>query len=153
MRRISSRATVWYKRIFPIFDFGILLLFLAGALVFIVRTGEMPPLPFLLIPLALVVAGYVMHKLLVSDLVDEVLDDGDALIIKNSECQQRVLLSDIRKVDYSLLVNPPRVTLTIDRPGPFGQQVTFCAPLRFVPFTISPVIRDLIRRTAAARGA
>src|SRR5262245_21238702 len=136
MRRISSRATFWYKRVFLICDVGFLLLFVVAILVFVVQVGETPPAPFVLIPLAIVVTGYVMHKLLVSDLVDEVLDDGDALVIKNGERQQRVLLSDIREVDYSLLVNPPRVTLTIDRLGPFGHTVTFCAPLRFVPFTI-----------------
>jgi hypothetical protein len=33
----------------------------------------------------------------------------------------------------------------------FGDQITFGAPLRFVPFSTSPLIDDLINRIDAAR--
>jgi hypothetical protein len=153
MRRISSRATYCYKRVFPLLDLGILLVFSAIVLVSSLQSGELPPMPLLIIPAAIVAVGYVFTRFLVRDLVDEVLDDGDALIIKNGERQQRVLLSDILAVDHSVLVNPPRVTLTLGRLGPFGTKVTFCAPLRFLPFTTSPVVRDLTARIDAARRA
>jgi len=151
MRRISSRATVYYKRIFPICWFGFLGLVIIGVLVSAVRTGELPSAPLLLIPAAMMLFGYLLDKRLVSDLVDEVLDDGDALIIRNSGRQQRVQLSDIRSLDCSLLVNPQRVTLTIDRLGPFGSRVAFLAPVSFVPFTSSPIVRDLALRIEIAR--
>jgi hypothetical protein len=44
--------------------------------------------------------------------------------------------------------NPP---YGLRKPGVFGDQISFCAPTRFVPFATSPVIDDLIRRIDAAR--
>jgi hypothetical protein len=38
------------------------------------------------------------------------------------------------------------------RPTIFGDQITFSAPVRLVPFSTSPVINDLIERVDRARG-
>ena len=92
-------------------------------------------------------------KKLVFDLVDEVWDDGDALVVKNRGQEQRIAFSDIKNVNYSPFVNPPRVTLSLRRPTIFGEQITFCAPVRLVPFSTSPVINDLIERVDRARAA
>jgi hypothetical protein len=35
--------------------------------------------------------------------------------------------------------------------GVFGKRVSFCAPIRFMPFASSPVIDELIARVDAAR--
>jgi hypothetical protein len=61
-------------------------------------------------------------------------------------------LSDIKNVSYSPFINPPRVTLSLRRPTVFGDQITFSAPVRLVPFSTSPVINDLIERVDRARG-
>jgi len=37
------------------------------------------------------------------------------------------------------------------RPSIFGSQVAFCAPIRFVPFSTSPIVDELIQRIDAAR--
>jgi hypothetical protein len=50
-------------------------------------------------------------------------------------------------------VNPPRVTLLLRHPGIFGKEVTFCAPIRLLPFSKSPVIEELIARIDSARAA
>jgi hypothetical protein len=147
MRRISSSMTFFYKRVFPILWFGFLLLFIAGAWL----GAKSPPIEFVLIPLAMMGFGYFMMKKLVFDLVDEVLDAGHALVIRNGHHEQRVPLSDITNVSYSQLVNPPRVTLTLRTPGIFGKQVTFCAPVRLWPFAGNPQIDELIERIDAAR--
>jgi hypothetical protein len=150
MRRISSRGTFWYKRVFPAFWFGFLVLFI-GIPLFFNRGGHSPPFPFLVIPLIMIVVGFFIMKKLLFDLVDEVWDDGDTLLVKNRGQEERIVLSDIKNVSYSPFVNPPRVTLSLRRPTIFGEQISFGAPVRFIPFTTSPAIDDLIDRIDAAR--
>jgi hypothetical protein len=150
MRRISSRGTFWYKRVFPIFWFGFLALFI-GTTFFFNQGGRSPPFPFLVVPVIMVVVGFLIMKRLVFDLVDEVWDDSDTLLIKNRGQEERIALSDIKNVSYSPYVNPPRVTLSLRRPTVFGEQISFGAPIRLIPFTTSPVIDGLIDRIDAAR--
>jgi hypothetical protein len=151
MRRLSSRATFFYKRIFPIIWFGFLLLFMAVSLFAGPPSGRSLFLPGLIIPAVMMGFGYFLMKSLIFDLVDEVFDAGDALLVKNSGNEARIALSDIKNINYTFLVSPPRVTLSIRRPNIFGERVTFCAPLRFIPFSTSPIIDDLIERIDAAR--
>jgi hypothetical protein len=151
MRRVSSKSTFLYKRIFPVFWFGFLVLFLGISLVTLPRSNQAAALPFLIMPLLMMGFGYFLMKKLIFDLVDEVWDDGDALEVKNRGQTQRIALTDIKNVNYAPLINPPRVTLSLRRSTIFGDQVTFCAPVRFVPFASSPVINDLIDRIDLAR--
>lgn len=149
--RISSGMTYLYKRIFPFFWFGFLLLFFFLQFFISGFRGADFQIPFLLIPAAMMVFGYFLMKKLVFDLVDEVTDVGDALLVRNGPRQEKIALSDIINVNYSPLINPPRVTLTLRDPGIFGKEVTFCAPVRLMPFSQSPIIQDLIARVDAAR--
>jgi hypothetical protein len=153
MRRISSRMTFFYKRIFPVFWFGFLILFLiiAVPLVFGRARDGPPPFPFLIVPLIMMGFGYFVMKKLVFDLVDEVWDDGETLLIRNRGQEERVALRDIKNISYSTVINPPRVTLSVRQPTIFGDQIAFMAPVRFVPFTTSPLINELIERVDRAR--
>ena len=151
MRRISSRTTFVYKRFFPLLFFGIVSLFIAFVIVGGLRSGQNPPLPVLIVPVLAAAFIYFVMKRLIFDLVDEVLDAGDALIVRNRGQEDRIALSDITNVNYTPLVSPPRVTLSLRRASVFGAEVTFCAPTRFVPFSSSPVINELIQRIDAAR--
>jgi hypothetical protein len=151
MRRISSRMTFLNKRVFPAFWFGFLILF-AGIFLFqSVGPNNGPPVPFLAFPAIMIVGGYFFMKKLVFDLVDEVWDDGDSLVIRNRGDEERIALSDIKNVSYSPFTNPPRVTLSVRRPTVFGEEIAFNAPTRIVPFSTSPVIKDLIERIDLAR--
>jgi hypothetical protein len=151
MRRISSKTTFLYKRIFPVFWFGLLAVFVAVAL--IAGPGDQrQSLVFLIVPIFMAVFGYVIMKKLVFDLVDEVWDDGTSLLIRNGGREDRIALSNIMNVSYSPLINPPRVTLTLRQPSnDFGTEISFSAPVRFIPFAKSPLIEDLILRVDAAR--
>jgi hypothetical protein len=151
MRRISSRATFWYKRVFPIIWFGGLAAFTVLGLLINMRGYRPERLPFVILPVVMAALGYVFMKKLVFDLVDEVWDDGSALIVRNKGQDDRIALSNIINVSYSPLINPPLVTLMLRQPSVFGTEVTFSAPLRFMPFTKSPLLEDLIRRVDAAR--
>ena len=150
MRRISSKTTFLHKRIFPVFWFGLLAVFVAVALIAGPR-DQWQSLIFLIVPIFMAVFGYVIMKRLVFDLVDEVWDDGSALIVRNKGQDDRIALSNIMNVSYSPLINPPRVTLTLRQPSNFGTEISFSAPVRFMPFTKSPVVEDLILRVDAAR--
>jgi hypothetical protein len=149
MTLLSSRATFFYKRIFPFIFVGFLVVFLAVPLL---RGGggNLPP-EFFIVPIVMLVIFYFIMKKLVFDLVDEVVDQGDTLLVKNGRRQDRIALSDIMNINYMSLSSPPRVTLSLRRPTVFGSEVTFCAPLRFVPFSSSPQIEQLIKRVDAAR--
>jgi hypothetical protein len=151
MRRISPRATFWYKRVFPTIWFGFLAVFSAVAL-FANVVGNRPQVPFfLVVPVLMAAIGYFVMKKLVFNLADEVWDDGSALIVKNKGQDDRIALSNIINVSYSPLINPPLVTLMLRQPSVFGTEISFSAPVRFMPFTKSLLVEDLIRRVDAAR--
>jgi hypothetical protein len=147
MQRISSRWTFSYKRVFPLVMLGALAAFLAVPL----AKGDVPPLQFILITIGMMGFMYTIMRKLIFDLVDEVWDAGEALIVRNRKQEDRIPLSAIMNVDYSPLVSPPRVTLTLRTPSIFGETVVFCAPIRAIPFQRSPIVDDLIRRIDAAR--
>jgi hypothetical protein len=151
MRRISSQWTFFYKFIFPIVWVGFIIVFLAVAVFAPARSSQGLPIPTLIVPIIMLVIGFTIMKKFIFDLADEVWDDGDALVVKKSGQEQRIALSDIKNVNYSTMSSPPRVVLSLRRPSVFGDQVAFCAPIRFVPFATSPIIDDLINRIDAAR--
>jgi hypothetical protein len=154
MRRISSKATFYYKRIFPVIWFGVLGVFIAGALFYLGNAPAQEPGPmmiFFIAPIIMAVVGYLIMRSMIFDLVDEVLDAGNALVVRNGGQEDRIALADIMNVGYSGMSNPPRVTLSLRRPSRFGESVTFCAPLRFLPFARHPLVEELIRRVDEAR--
>src|SRR5215813_6255463 len=101
MRCISSRATFLYKRVFPAIWFGFLSLFIAIPLILGWSSGQFPPAMFLIMPVVMAAVSYFFMKKVLFDLVDEVLDTGDALIIRNRDQEERVALSDIVNVNYT----------------------------------------------------
>jgi hypothetical protein len=151
MNRISSRWTFFYKRVFPLLWFGFLLVFIAVPIMTGSRSGSPPPLPFFIVPIFMMAGMYFVMRKLIFDLVDQVWDDGDSLLVRNRGEEERIALPEIKNVNYSPLVQPPRVVLSLRRNTVFGDQIAFCAPVRFIPFASSPVITDLINRIDAAR--
>jgi hypothetical protein len=149
MQRISSRSTFFIKRVFPVIWFGFLAVFFLVPLAR--KSAGGPPVAVFLVPAFMAVFGYFLMKKLIFDLADEVLDDGGALIVRFGSEQQRIPLSEIINVSYSYMQNPNRVTLTLRTPCPFGKEVSFSTPARFLPFAKSPIVADLIERIDAAR--
>jgi hypothetical protein len=144
--------TFFNKRVFPVLWFGFLILFIAGPFVSsVVWNTAPPPLPFFIVPMIMIAAGYFVMKRLIFVLVDEVWEDDNSLLIKNRGEEERVAFSDIKNVSYSPFMNPPRVTLSLWRSTVFGDDITFTAPVRFIPLSQSPVIKDLIDRVDHAR--
>lgn len=158
---ISSSWMLFYKRIFPALWFGVLAIITAAGLTagsFTAGSFTRDRLLILPFPGLMAVFGFFIMKFLVWDLVDEVLDDVDALIVRNRGTEQRIPLADILNVSFSMLVNPPRVTLSIggsSASGPFGGRVAF-SPIKefsFNPFKEPAVVEDLIQRIHRARSS
>jgi len=153
MATLSSKATFFYKRILPALIIGFLIIFIFVPIPFIVARGtsEYPALLFLAASIVTIVFLSFRMKKLIFDMVDEVVDLGDALLIKNGRREARIALSDIVNINYTPLRSPPRVILSLRKPSIFGTEVMFCAPVHFAPSKKSPVIDQLIARVDAAR--
>ena len=151
--RISARSTLFYKRVFPVIWLGFMVLLVS--LVFATgRRGHGVPLPALIVPVfALGIAWFVLRRL-VSDLADEVWDEGDALRVRFGPDEERIALADIVNIGYTTMINPARVTLSLRNPGRFGKEVTF-SPVQagFLGPLLrrNPLVSDLIERVDAAR--
>lgn len=151
MRRISSAWTFFYKRVFPVIWFGGLALFLGISLFVVPQSSQTATLPFLIMPIVMMGFGYFLMKKLIFDMVDEVWEDGDALVIKNRDQSERIALADVKNINYTVLTSPPRVALSLRRLTIFGDRIVFCAPVRFIPFATSPIIDELTDRIDTAR--
>ena len=96
MKKISSSFTVFNKKIFPAFWFGVLAILIVVSL----ASGTAGENPAILIPPVLMaLLGYAVLKKLVWDLVDEVYDGGDFLLVRNRGEEERIALSNIMRLD------------------------------------------------------
>lgn len=150
MTKISSKYLPLTKIGFPLLWFGFLAFFIAEA----VMNGTYQHDPMVLvIPCVMAIFGSFLMKKLVWDLVDEVYDCGDFLLVKKSDEEDRIPLSNIMNVNASTNTNPPRVTLRLVKTGKFGQEVAFspAAPFTLNPFSKNRIVEDLIVRVDSAR--
>ncbi len=130
--------------------FGIPLLVMLSGIVLASKGAEVPP-PLFVIPIGLTIFGYVILKLLVFDLLDEVWDEGDTLVVRNDGQEERIQLTNIINVSHATFTNPPRIALTLRYPCRFGKEVTFSPLARLNPFARHPIATELIERVDAAR--
>jgi len=142
--------TKFHKIIFPTFWFGFLAVMLSTSLI---SDGARTDPAFLIGPAVMAAVGFFIMKVFVWDLVDEVYDAGDHLVIRNRSEQEIVPLRDIVNVSSTIMINPPRITLRLVRPGKFGSDVAFMPVQKFTlnPFAKHPVAEDLIVRVDSAR--
>jgi hypothetical protein len=150
VNKISSRWTYFHKKAFPAIWFGFLAFFVATS---VLSGAAEIDLMFLVVPFVMAVFGYFFMKKLIWDLVDEVYDCGDSLLIRNRRSEERIPLSNIMNVSVSTLMNPPRVTLRLVKPGVLGEEVAF-SPISqssLNPFAKSQVAEELMVRVDRAR--
>lgn len=151
MKKLSSKTTFISKKLFPLFWFGFLSIFLCVGL-FATIKGNGPGPMFIVIPIGMMAFGYFLMKKLVWDLIDEVYDEGAALLFRNKGAEFRVSLKDIKNVSYTIMTNPPRVTLSIRYQTELGDELSFSPPASWVPFKKNKDIIQLIDRIDKARG-
>ncbi len=150
MKKISSGMTFFSKKIFPLFWFGFLLLFM----VITISSGALQKDPmFLVIPLIMVGIGYWVMKMIVWDLADEVFDCGSYLLVKNGDIEDRIYLADVMNVSAVPYMNPPRITLRLRKANKLGTEISF-SPItgfRLNPFAKNAIAEDLILRVDKER--
>ena len=154
MNTISSRQTYFSKRVFPILWLGGVAIFLVFGLA-TATSHRVPADPMLLVvPVVMLVFGFVLFRKLLWDLADEVQDGGSFLLVRKGPVEQRIPLANITNVSMSQLTNPKRLTLRLRTPCEFGDEVVFIpkAPLFSLnPFLRNAVAEDLMRRVDQAR--
>jgi len=151
-KRISSRNTFFMKRIFPAIWFGFIAVFFV-TLVLDAGQGRSVPAAAYVAPLLLVGVGFFVMRRFVFDLADEVFDEGDALLVRFGQEQERIPLAQIINVSYAGMTNPARITLTLRTPGRFGKEVSFSPQQSFLSplFRTNPMVTELIERVDTAR--
>lgn len=154
MNTISSKQTYFSKRVFPILWLGGVAIFLVFGLA-AATSHKVPADPMVLVvPVVMLVFGFVLFRKLLWDLADEVQDGGSFLLVRKGPVEQRIPLANITNVSMSQLTNPKRLTLRLRTPCEFGDEVVFIpkAPLFSLnPFARNAVAEDLMRRVDQAR--
>ena len=87
------------------------------------------------------------------ELADEVFDDGDTLVFKRGDKEERIPLTNIISVDYPKTTpGQAPLTLKLGTPGVFGGSVSFIpqAPYSLNPLGKNPTAEDLIMRVENA---
>jgi hypothetical protein len=147
-KRLSARGIVFRKRFYPVVVFACIVL--AGLFVTLSSDHLRSRHLWLLSPLLLLfLYGIWNRKKLLLDLVDEVLDEGDVLLVKKGNCVVRIALSDIAEVRTGRF-NRARVTLLLKGPSVFGNEISFVRREGLFGFGFL-AIEDLSRRIAAKR--
>ena len=145
MRKISTRMTLWHRRVFPIFWFGFLVLWTICALVLSGR--DRPPVIIFLIPAIMAVFGYFLMRWLLFPLADEVFLDGDEVIVRKNGKEIRFPVRQIMNVDSSLMTSPERITLILRERSELGKEIVFAPTYRFHFFSRHPIAEELIAKS------
>jgi hypothetical protein len=154
-KRISSRMTGFYKRVFPILWFGFLLVILAVMVSVRHRQPDVPAVVFL-VPILMMGLGYFLFRKFLFDLMDEVWDDGKELIVVNEGHVEHEPLAGIVNISYSGFTNPKRAVVTLRRPGRWGGKFAFIplrSSIRILSLGDNEMIDELVRRVDEARRA
>ena len=150
MRRLSSKWTYFYKKVFPLLWFtGLAAMAVTGLCASSAKSPNAPPaIIFLMVPAFMSFVGYMIMKNMVFDLLDDVLDEGDSLVLVKGDIKDTIRISDIINVSDAYLINPPRITLLLRQPCRFGKEVAF-SPARSFQFNVfkrNPIAQELIER-------
>lgn len=152
MRRLTSQGTFVLKWIFPPLWFGFLIFFMVVAFPEATQSGRLESAPLLFAPIVMAGLGYIMFRYFIWPLADEVWDDGDTMVVRIGNQEQRIALSEISDVSYSTYKNVPRVTIVLKRPSIFGPEIMFAPAATLLPFAGNSVIDEWIERVNAKRG-
>lgn len=152
-KRISAASTGLYKRGLPVFWYGLTVVLLFFSWKLKQLDHRIGPWIFMF-PLFMAAVFHLLARSLLSDLVDEVWDNGQELIVANDGHVERVPLRDIVNISYSGFTNPKRATLTLRHPGRWGVSFSFIplrSSIRLLSLGTNQMIEELIRRVDRLR--
>jgi hypothetical protein len=145
VRQISSQSTFGQKYAAP--TFAVIVAALLALVTFVtgLQEGFRAIIPHLFAVLFFSGIAYLLVITQMQKIVDEVYDDGDALVVRNGDHKERILFSDISNVEW-WPDTIQRVTVTLRKPCVFGNRIVFLAPYRIWPYAAHPDVKDLIGR-------
>lgn len=162
MRRLSSKSTWFYKRVFPLLWFGFILVFLGVSLQVEYRTAGVDALSpesiLVLVGLLIAGVGLVAFRHLIFDRVDKgwlagAGSDGDFLVVKNRARKRRTAPSDVITIHSTTHANPRRNTVML-RAGAHYNSDMPASPRGFLSaFNPGRIASEPINRVDAARQA
>ncbi len=147
MKKISG-STFYFKKLFPTLWFGFLAIFFVTSLS---AGAAEEPIMFLVMPVFMGLFGYFFFKKMLWDLADEVYDEGESLLFRKGNKEQRVHLKEIINISYAQFNSPERVVLQVRSDGAIGKELAFMPPMRFNFFSKNPLVTELIERVDRAR--
>ena len=140
MRKVSASPS-YLRNVFPIFWFGAFMFLSMNVF------GD-PTLSndggYALIAIAIV--GCVVSRMLAFKLMDEVYDEGDSLLVRRKEHEQRIYLHQVNKVS----TNNAWINLKTTSEGEIGNKVSFVLTPRLFHFTNHPYFVELKERIESA---
>lgn len=163
MRRLSSSSTFFYKWVAPVIWLGLVGAgFVTGLFSqtgFLSRHigGHAPSNPMVVIvPIIMFVLGVLLFRRLLWVFVDEVMLDGDTLIVKKGDEQLRIALAEVINVNSINAVNPRRISLRLRNNTRLGRDIDFIPAGRRPRFfrgmiKLDPIAEELIDRIDVLR--
>jgi len=153
MQRLSAKGTSFAKRLVPTVWFGGVAVWVVLGLV-VAFGNRQWHIAMIAVGMGTVMSlgGYYIARTFLFDLVDEVLDDGNELVVRKNGQEDRIPVINIVNVNYERWINPQRITLTLREPCLFGDEVTFAPPPRSFSRR-SPIPDELIKRIEDAKEA
>ncbi|WP_444942273.1 hypothetical protein ACJJI3_09565 [Microbulbifer sp. ZKSA004] len=147
MKKISG-STFYFKKLFPSVWFGFLVFFIITAALL----GAMAKsFMFVVVPAFMMVFGFLFFKKSLWDLADEVYDEGDSLMFRKGDKEQRVYLKYIINISHTQMQAPEKAVLHLRKEGAIGKELAFNPPMRFNMFTKNPMVNDIIKRVDRAK--
>jgi len=144
---LSSQLTLVYKVFVPVFCSGVPAVLSAVSFFGIFRGGYDAFISILVATCgALTWAAMRSFVVSVREAVDEVVDEGDSLIIRKRGVKDRVPLSRIVAVLDGPIQRFQTVMLRLDPPCAFGREIMFFPQYRFSWHWITPIVSELRER-------
>ncbi len=138
-RLLSSRLTYFYKKIFPamwIITFGAFTLFLW------IYNYEGTSL-FKWFVLVCLLGGSIFLRWF-SEKLKVVSLQGEQLFVSDYRSEETISLRQIEEVTETRIWNPKLIKLRLNRPGRWGDEIVFIAPIRFqFIFLNHPLVKEL----------
>ncbi len=147
---ISSRWTVFYKFVLPLFWVGLVCIFAWSVL-----ASEDPvndPVALLFFVPFLAVFSWLYYKL-IWVLADSVAENADHLLVRRRSTELRIPYADFLNVGYASSSQPPRLSLRLRKAGALGDEILFIPvqTLRWNLVARNPIVESLIQRIDSAR--
>jgi hypothetical protein len=145
-----SKPLIFVRYVVPF----IVLIFITVGMIASIKTGEYrKSIIVVIVPILMTILTFYVFKKFVWDLVDEVVDNGEAISVCKGDVTIDIKITDIINVSYAMMQNPPRVTLKLGIETVLGREISFCPdePGFALIRTKSVIAEDLIQRIELAR--